>query len=207
MSYNYFLTMTNKPLNIIGLAGSPRANSNSTTLLKSFIDGAASQGALCQIIKLAEMDIKPCIHCDCCCNTGRCVFNDDMVNIYGQLKNADVIAFSSPIYFMGLCSQLKLLVDRCQAFWAYRNTTGQSIIPPSDIAGRKGIFIATGARNTKSVFAGVQVTMRWVFDSLDCEFLEPILVGNCENAGDIKNMPETTRQAYDLGVTISKSYK
>ena len=198
--------MSEKNIKIIGLAGSPRTQSNSTAVLNSVLAGATGKGAQCELIMLAELSISPCTHCDYCCNAGSCIFHDDMQRIYEQIKSADAIVISSPIYFMGLCSQLKLMVDRCQVFWAYRNTTGNSLINGGR-RNRKGIFIATGARNTKSVFAGAKESIRWLFDSLDCQFWDSILIGNCESPGQINSMPEKLQLAYELGEKLTESYK
>lgn len=198
--------MSLKEIHIIGLAGSPRERSNSTSLLSSLLSGASQAGARCELIRVSELDIKPCTHCDHCRSAGECIFSDDMLKIYQHMKEADAIVFASPIYFMGLSSQLKVLVDRCQMFWGFRDNNKKSLIELAS-GNRKGIFIATGARNGKKVFAGVKETMRWVFDTLECEFWDSILVGNCESAGDIFNQVEILEEAYDMGKKLAESYK
>ena len=196
--------MNDNVINIIGLAGSPRANSNSTALLDELLKGAKDNGASCQIFTLADMNIKLCCHCDYCIENDKCIYNDDMTELYQNIKQADIIAVSSPIYFMGLSSQLKVMVDRCQMFWSYRNANKVSLITGNTKGSkRKGVFIATGARNTESVFAGVNTTMRWLFDAIDCEFTDSIYVGNCENPGDIKSTPEYLTRAYELGKKLA----
>jgi len=43
------------------------------------------------------------------------IIRDDMDGIYPQLLDADVVIVASPMFFYGLTSQVKALIDRCQA--------------------------------------------------------------------------------------------
>lgn len=200
--------MINNKINIIGLSGSPRNVSNSSTLLNSLLEGASSAGANCQLIRAANLEVRSCTHCDYCREFGKCLFYDDMNQLYQSFIHADAIVIASPVYFMGLCSQIKLIADRLQMFWAFRDTTGKSLITEKRQSKlpRKGVFIATAARNTGSVFTGVKESMRWVFDALDCEFWDSMFVGNCENGTDILSRPELLNDARELGKRLTESY-
>ncbi len=193
-------------IKIIGLSASPRANSNSRRLLDNILAGACSAGADCSIIDLSILNIKPCIHCDSCISDGLCPIADDMEQVYDAIENCHGLVVASPIYFMGLSAQLKLAVDRCQRYWAYRNATGSSVLSQASYK-RRGIFVGVGARNTESVFAGALTSMRWFFDSIDTEFYRSLTAGNCDAAGEVDNKPEILAQAYELGVQLAKSYK
>lgn len=200
--YNIVTAMNEKKTKIIGLSGSPRDNSNSTILLKQLLSGAEQAGGETVLVNICELDIKPCTHCDYCVKTGKCIISDDMDFLYPMIMSADAIAISSPIYFMSVSAQLKLVIDRLQMFWAYRNDSGKSIITASADQRRKGIFIAVGARNTHSVFSGASTTMKWAFDAIDADLYGQILVGKCEAAGKITSMPEYLQTAYKLGQSL-----
>jgi hypothetical protein len=43
---------------------------------------------------------------------GVCVQKDDMSEIYGHLKNSDILVFGTPIYLDGITSQIKAVIDR-----------------------------------------------------------------------------------------------
>lgn len=100
--------------NIVVLIGSPRKNGNTDILAKSFIEGAESAGNSVTTIYVRELNIHSCIGCNGCyrSETNKCVFDDDMVKCYEILSKADVIVTATPIYFYGVSSQLKCLIDR-----------------------------------------------------------------------------------------------
>jgi multimeric flavodoxin WrbA len=55
----------------------------------------------------------PCPGCDKCKNDGEsCVIEDDMLDLYGEVVAADVIIFSTPIYWWNMSAQLKTFLDR-----------------------------------------------------------------------------------------------
>ena len=89
---------------IVVIMGSPRKNSNSSALARSFIEGAEKKNAKVESFVIQDMDIKHCTGCDACItNSGAgCVIKDDMEKIYPSLKAADIIVIASPIYWFNL---------------------------------------------------------------------------------------------------------
>ena len=55
-----------------------------------------------------------------------------MAEIFPKLVAADVIVMASPVYFYSLCSQMKMLIDRC-------------LVNHKAIAGKRFYFIVTAA--------------------------------------------------------------
>jgi multimeric flavodoxin WrbA len=105
---------------VLGLNGSPRRLGNSETLLKEALRGTEAEGANVLQFNLAFMEISPCEACEECFRDGECVLLDEMCRLYDVLDQADAMIISSPIYFSGMSSQLKIVVDRCQVIWARR---------------------------------------------------------------------------------------
>lgn len=100
---------------VLVVAGSPRKNANSTILACSIAQGAEDAGAEVEILRLAELTIKPCRGCYRCAhleNKG-CVQQDDMQLIYPKIKEADALILATPIYFFNMSGQLKIFLDRC----------------------------------------------------------------------------------------------
>lgn len=70
-------------MTIIGINGSPRKNWNTATLLTNALEGAASQGAVTELVHLYDLDYKGCISCFACKNidvphNGRCALKDGL---------------------------------------------------------------------------------------------------------------------------------
>lgn len=101
-------------ISAIGIAGSPRRNGNSTTLLKSVLKGAEANGARTDIIYLNDFVYKGCQGCQTCSPNGRCILKDPLTPVLSALKMADIWVLASPIYYDGFSGQIKLFFDRCR---------------------------------------------------------------------------------------------
>ena len=100
--------------NIVVIVGSPRKNGNTELLADAFIEGARSAGNTVDKISVIGKKIGGCIGCNACCRDAehRCIQHDDMEDCYRRLSAADAIVIATPIYFYGVSSQLKSLIDR-----------------------------------------------------------------------------------------------
>ena len=99
--------------NIVVLSGSPRKNGNTEKLTAAFIVGAESAGKNVTLFRVSDMKIGGCIGCRVCfSNKSACVLNDDMTQIVDALRKADVLVFTSPVYFFSVSAQLKAAIDR-----------------------------------------------------------------------------------------------
>jgi len=99
--------------NIVVVTGSPRANGNSEILADAFIEGARQGGHSVTVFHAGRMNIKGCLDCKYCfSHDGECIQIDDMQSIYPSLRKADILVFASPIYWYGLSSQIKAVIDR-----------------------------------------------------------------------------------------------
>lgn len=45
-------------------------------------------------------------------NGGTCVLKDDMAEILGMFRKADVLVLATPVYFYGISAQMKTFIDR-----------------------------------------------------------------------------------------------
>jgi multimeric flavodoxin WrbA len=107
-------------MTVLGIYGSPRKGGNSDLLLDRVLEGAAAAGAEVERIVVRDLSIKGCQECGGCDKTGECVIDDGMTAVYPLLWETPVIILSSPVFFYGLPSQVKMLVDRSQALWSRR---------------------------------------------------------------------------------------
>lgn len=101
-------------MNILAIGGSPRREGNSNSLMRLAVEAAIERGATAEYVFARDLDIQGCNGCNGCKadSATSCVVDDDMQKVYDQLRWADVIVFASPIYFYGLSSWLKEIIDR-----------------------------------------------------------------------------------------------
>ncbi len=102
-------------MKIVVLTGSPRRNGNTNHLAGQFIKGAEEAGHEVYRFDCAQRKVSPCIACNRCGMNGACVFQDDFEELRPHLVAADVVVFSTPMYYFGFSSQLKAVIDRFYA--------------------------------------------------------------------------------------------
>jgi multimeric flavodoxin WrbA len=126
-----------------------------------------------------------------------------MQPLYPKLLEADVLIMAAPIYFMAHCAQAKLLIDRCQVFWARRYRRNEQLRDTSKTRPR-GVFISVGATHGSKVFAGAKITMKWFFDTLDMEYADNLLFEGFDEKGAIRSHPTALQEAYQLGCKLAR---
>ncbi len=102
---------------VLILSGSPRKGGNTEILCSRFAEGACDAGHEVETIRVCDKDIHFCTGCDYCVKSGKCVYKDDMNEIREKMMAADVIVFSSPVYFYTISAQIKALIDRMVPFY------------------------------------------------------------------------------------------
>ena len=95
--------------------GSPREG-NTVEALKALKEGLKSFPEVeIQEIKAADVNIIPCTGCDACMNEGDCIYEDDSWETNRLIREADFLLFATPVYWWGITSQLKLVIDKFYA--------------------------------------------------------------------------------------------
>ena len=103
-------------MKIVVLSGSPHKHGTTSKLVDSFISGAEEAGHEVARFDTAFMNVHPCIACDKCQEeNGKCVFQDEMIKIGAALMASDCVVLATPIYYYGINSQLKTVIDRFYA--------------------------------------------------------------------------------------------
>ena len=104
-------------MRVLILNGSPRPNGNTKQMIQAFCEGLETAGHEYDVFDVCRMNIHGCLACEYCHTKsgGQCVQQDDMQNIYHQLKEAEMLVIASPIYYHGFSGQLKCTIDRFYA--------------------------------------------------------------------------------------------
>ena len=98
--------------NVLIISSSPRKGGNSEVLAGAFAKGAEEAGNQVETIYLREKQYGFCKGCLACQKTGRCVIQDDAVEVAEKMHHADVLAFATPVYYYSVSGQLKTMFDR-----------------------------------------------------------------------------------------------
>lgn len=62
--------------------------------------------------------VAPCRDCRYCFTQRGCSIKDKMTDIYEKIDNADNIIMALPVYFHNIPAPMKIVIDRCQTYWA-----------------------------------------------------------------------------------------
>jgi len=185
-------------IKVLGLFGSPRRGGNTDLLLEEMLRGAQSQEAEVERIFLSDWDISDCRECRRCEIEGNCVIQDQMQKLYPKLLQADYIILASPIFFYGVTSQAKRMIDRCQALWA-RKYILEKIPVQEGSARRKGWFISVAGSRGEKVFQGATLTVRYFFDALNVEYTGELTFRKIDAKGAIKKHSSALKEAFQAG--------
>jgi multimeric flavodoxin WrbA len=101
---------------VVGIAGSPRRNGNSATLMRAVLEGAAHAGVDTREIYLNGLTFRGCQGCDPCRGGGACILEDDLTPVLDELRRADGWVLATPIYYDSVTGQMKTFFDRCRTF-------------------------------------------------------------------------------------------
>lgn len=97
---------------ILVVQGGGRPKGNTSQLVASFREGAQAAGHCTEVVSLAKNEVKGCLGCNACRYGKPCVQKDSFNELIPRLKEADLIAFASPLYFWTISSQLKAFIER-----------------------------------------------------------------------------------------------
>lgn len=173
--------------NVLVISSTLRKNGNSETLAKEFLKGAEAAGNNVDFITLQDKEINFCKGCLACQKLGHCVIKDDSIEITEKMKNADVIAFASPIYYYEMSGQLKTMLDRANALFS------------SNYKFRDIYFLATAAdTNPHSADIAIQGIQGWVACFANVQLKGTVLGAGVEAAGEVINNP-AMKKAYEMG--------
>ena len=186
---------------VLGISTSPRAGGNSDLLLRRALEGAESAGARIEYIHLTDYNVGPCIECNACYVTGRCVVEDDYQQLLEKLLNTDRLIFATPIFFMTVCAHAKMLIDRGQCLWAHQYVLKKKLF--SSERDRRAMVIAVGGSKSTKQFDSIRRTMKAYFDTLQIKYVAGIFVNQIDEPGDTEKHPSALKEAFRLGAVLA----
>lgn len=184
---------------VVVVLGSPRAKGNSTTLGLRVAQGVKKAGGSADVVRLHEMDLRPCRACDACRKKMNytCVQNDRMRDVYPLLRQADAVVIASPVYWFTMAAQTKIFMDRLYAFtgaegWGLKGKQIGIVLTYQD-ADPFGSGAVNALRAFQDAFAFMEAP------------IAGMVYGSADKPGDILRNKAVLKQAYELGVSLAKA--
>jgi hypothetical protein len=213
-------------IRVVALYGSPRKGGNSELLLDAFLRGLGWTEATRSAVhprlpgvshaefahprnpdRILHLDraficaipFSPCRGCIGCVKTGICVVSDSVADMQRLLLSAHIVVLSAPVFFYGLPSQAKALIDRCQSLWSRKYLLKQPMENDRNGEEGRGFLLSVAGTKGKRVFDGVRLTVRYFFDAIDVKFSDSLLYRKVTAQGEILRHPTALQEAEQLG--------
>ena len=178
-----------KKMKITVITGSPHKDGTSALLADRFIDGAKTAGHEVFRFNAAFEKVSPCIGCDRCGMNGPCVYTDAMTKLNPELLVSDLVAFVTPLYYYGMSTQIKTVIDR---FYANNSRLHVS---------KKAILMATAYNSSDWTFNALVEHYKTLVRYMGWENAGMVLAAGCGVRSDIERS-DFPNQAYKLGLNI-----
>lgn len=175
---------------VLVISTSPRKGGNSDTLAQEFARGALDAGNTVEKVDLYNQTIGFCKGCLVCQNTHRCVIHDDADTIAQKMLTADVLVFATPIYYYGMCGQMKTMLDRANPLFS------------AEYRFRDIYLLAAAAEDDEHTIDGAVVGLTGWIDCFEkARLAGSVFAGGTTSVGDIQGHP-ALEQAYSMGQNV-----
>ena len=198
------------PVKVLAFAGSPRRFGNSETLLDWTLASMAEEGdVVVEKVPLTDANINPCRGCNACEKLNKCIQRDGMDTYHDKIIEADCIVLASPIFCMGLASQVKALVDRAQVFRSRKYVLKLPVVPPERKGKRLGIFLATAGQTWPHVFDAAVPSVKCFYHVIEIRDadISYLMVNGVDEKGVIAHHPTAKADAEKLGKSVIAELK
>ena len=129
-----------KRFKVLMINGSPRENGNIALAFKNMEQVFDKFDVEYENIQIGKKDIRGCIACETCRQTGKCVFDDIVNELSAKLKEADGLVIGSPVYYGSANGTLMSALQRL----FYSNHTDLSLkVGASVVSARRSGCTAT----------------------------------------------------------------
>jgi multimeric flavodoxin WrbA len=174
-------------MNVLLIHASPRRKGVTSTLL-SEIEASLSSDHKIQTVRIADLEMKPCIGCMKCRPDHPCILPQDGANVLAEnIKWADFIIIGCPVYWGSMPGPLKTFFDRNVPLFEYAEAKAIRYIPKPQLRGKRAALVVSAiapfpynllrsqSRGTigalKTILKAGGVRVEWVLNVADsCNF-------------------------------------
>ena len=92
--------------------GSPHPGGCTATALGVVAKELENNGIETEIVHVGNKNIRGCIACYKCRESGRCIFDDAVNDVAAKFEAADALVIGSPVYYAGMAGTMNSFLDR-----------------------------------------------------------------------------------------------
>ncbi len=142
-------------MKVLLINGSPRPNGNTTAALREMEHVFAAEGVEVETVRIGAEDIRGCIACGRCAQTGKCVFDDVVNETAPKLEAADGVVVATPVYYASPSGTVEAFMDRL--FHSIRFDTTMKVGASVAVARRAGTTATVDALNKYFSISGMPI--------------------------------------------------
>jgi multimeric flavodoxin WrbA len=185
-------------MKVLVLEGSPRQGNTACVL--DWVIAGLGRGVKAERVRVGELDISGCVECLTCAKSKQsagCAQDDDMVELYDKMVDADLVIWASPIFCWNVTAQTKTVLDRTFALM-----TGEDLLK-----GSKWALVLTAGGDH---FDGADLAVR-MFSStaryVGVKYLGQHVVANCPGLPGLRKNRLIREQATAYGRELARQLK
>lgn len=158
------------PNKMIFINGSPRSNGNTSAVAK--VAAQAARHGKSEVVEIdatrLECKIYGCASCMKCHQSDEysCVVGDQLAETVATLTEYDVIAITTPTYWMSYPAQLKMFIDRMGSLMKF----GESGEVRTPLSGKLFAIIATGGSGLENNMTLLEQQWKSAARMFSCDF-------------------------------------
>ena len=99
-------------MKVLIINGSPRVNGNTSIAVDEVAKTFETEGIETEIIQIGNKDVRGCIACGSCAESGKCVFDDVVNELASKFEEAEGLVIASPVYYASANATLIACLDR-----------------------------------------------------------------------------------------------
>ena len=158
-----------------------------------------SNGITTKTISLGSADIKFCVGCKSCYQTGKCIHNDGMIEIIECIFDSDIILIASPSYWGDVTAQMKQFIDRCTPYC----DTNENCLPL--LKGKHGAAVVIRAGQNKKENEKLLSTIEHFLGHLKIPLQYRFTAEGIDTEDDLVKNPVVMERAKNFADEIVKS--
>lgn len=151
-------------MKVLMINGSPHSNGNTALALKEMEGVFTNQGIETEIVWVGHSEMRGCIACNACLETGSCVYRDSVNRVAEKLKECDGMVVGSPVYYGSANGTLISFLDRL--FYSTRFDKTMKVGASIAVARRGGCSATFDQLNKYFTISGMPVASSQYWNSL-----------------------------------------
>lgn len=181
---------------IVSIVSSPREQGNTDTLVHKVMVGAMGLSTnTFSLYRIAKMRMRGCMACDSCKEQGKCVQEDELSPVLEDIRNADALIVSTPVYFGQTSWAYRIFEDR---MYSFLDKDLKSILP----SGKDLIIIVSYSTNKAAAERIAEQIRHLMADKFGFRHVGTMIYCDHGRTTHAKDDEEACRIAVGLGTSL-----